>query len=139
MSSPKVWFSDIIVATLHKPQALSDLTARYPADKLLVLKVDVTKQEDINEAFTRTHSAFRWLDIVFNNAGYALITEIEGMPDDTACEIFETNFWGVTNISCTAVKFFREVNEAGKGGTILQVSSVGGFHVLPGLSYYAAT
>ncbi|KAG1786686.1 uncharacterized protein HD556DRAFT_1449487 [Suillus plorans] len=80
MSSPKVWFitgtssgfgrlmteyaldtldkGDIVVATLRKPQVLSDLAARYPADKLLVLKVDVTKQEDIDEAFTRTRSAF---------------------------------------------------------------------------------
>jgi NADP-dependent 3-hydroxy acid dehydrogenase YdfG len=45
---------DIVVAILRKPQVLSDLAARYPADKLLVLKVDVMKQEDIDEAFART-------------------------------------------------------------------------------------
>ena len=42
---------DLVVATLRKPEALSDLAAQYPADKLLVLKVDVTKQEDIDTAF----------------------------------------------------------------------------------------
>ncbi|KAG1837408.1 hypothetical protein DFJ58DRAFT_815730 [Suillus subalutaceus] len=137
MSSPKVWFitgasSGFGRFMTDNPQVLSDLAARYSADKLLVLKVDVTKQKDIDEAFARTRSAFGRLDVVFNNAGYALITEIEGTPDDTAREIFETNFWGATNVSRAAV------NEAGKGGTILQVSSVGGFHALPGLSYYAA-
>jgi NAD(P)-dependent dehydrogenase (short-subunit alcohol dehydrogenase family) len=130
---------DIVVATLRRPQVLSDLAARYPADKLLVLKVDVTKQEDIDEAFARTRSAFGRLDVVFNNAGYGLITEIEGTPVDKARELFETNFWGATNVSRAAVKFFREVNEPGKEGIILQVSSVVGFHALPGLSYYAAT
>jgi NAD(P)-dependent dehydrogenase (short-subunit alcohol dehydrogenase family) len=130
---------DIVVATLRKPQVLSDLAARYPADKLLVLKVDVTKQEDIDEAFARTRSAFGRLDVVFNNAGYGLVTEIEGMPADKARELFETNFWGATNVSRAAVKFFREVNEPGKGGILLQVSSSAGFHVLPGFSYYAAT
>ncbi|KAG2074953.1 NAD(P)-binding protein [Suillus decipiens] len=158
MSSPKVWFitgassgfgrfmteyalnqGDIVVATLRKPQVLSDLIARYSADKLLVLKVDVTKQEDIDEAFARTRSTFGRLDVVFNNAGYALITEIEGTPVDKARELFETNFWGATNVSRAAVKFFREVNEPGKGGIILQVSSVGGFYAPPELGYYAAT
>ncbi|KAG1732561.1 hypothetical protein EDB19DRAFT_1733390 [Suillus lakei] len=158
MSSPRVWFitgtssgfgrsmteyalnqGDIVVATLRKPQVLSDLAARYPADKLLVLKVDVTKQEDIDEAFARTREAFGRLDVVFNNAGYAIFTEVEGTPVDKARELFETNFWGATNVSRAAVKFFREVNEPGKGGMILQVSSVGVFNAVPGLSYYAAT
>ncbi|KAG0694938.1 hypothetical protein DFH29DRAFT_296367 [Suillus ampliporus] len=158
MSSPKVWFitgtssgfgrcmteyalsqGDNVVATLRKPEVLSDLAARYPADKLLVLKVDVTKQEDIDEAFTRTREVFGRLDVVFNNAGYGLFTEVEGTPVDKAREMFETNFWGSTNVSRAAVKFFREVNEPGKGGILLQVSSVAGFNPFPGLTYYAAT
>ncbi|KAG2053314.1 NAD(P)-binding protein [Suillus hirtellus] len=158
MASPKVWFitgsssgfgrsiteyalsqGDIVVATLRKPQVLSNLEARYSADKLLVLKLDVTKQEDIDEAFARTRSAFGRLDVVFNNAGYALVGEIEGTPDDKARELFETNFWGATNVSRAAVKFFREVNELDKGGIILQVSSIGGINAFPGFGYYAAS
>ncbi|KAG1744771.1 hypothetical protein EDB19DRAFT_1960437 [Suillus lakei] len=157
MSSPKVWFimgtssgfrrsmteytlnqGNTIIATLCKPQVLSDLTAQYPADKLLVLKVDVTKQEDIDEAFARMCEAFGRLDIVFNNAGYGLLGEVEGTPVDKVWELFEMNFLGATNISCAAVKFFREVNELGKGGMILQVSLMAGFNALPGLTYYAA-
>ena len=130
---------DIVVATLRKPEALSDLAARYPADKVLVLKVDVTKQEDIDMAFARTQEAFGRLDVVFNNAGYALISEVEGTPTDKARELFETNFWGSTNVSRAAVKFFREVNEPGKGGVLLQNSSVAGFNPFPALTYYAAT
>ncbi|KAG2149060.1 uncharacterized protein EDB93DRAFT_1320878 [Suillus bovinus] len=158
MASPKVWFitgtssgfgrsmteyalnqGDTVVATLRKPQVLSDLAARYSADRLLVLKVDVTKQEDIDEAFARVQSAFGRLDVVFNNAGYGFFTEIEGTPDDKARELFETNFWGATNVSRAAVKFFREVNEPGKGGILLQVSSIAGFHALPGFGYYTAS
>ncbi|KAG1832369.1 hypothetical protein EV424DRAFT_1265088, partial [Suillus variegatus] len=54
---------DIVVASFCKPQVLSDLEARYSADKLPVLKVDVTRQEDIDETFTRTHSVFGRLDV----------------------------------------------------------------------------
>ncbi|KAG0693078.1 hypothetical protein DFH29DRAFT_433931 [Suillus ampliporus] len=158
MSSPKVWFitgtssgfvrcmteyalsqGDSVVATLRKPEILSDFIARYPADKLLVLKVDVKNQEEIDEAFARTREVFGRLDVVFNNAGYALFTEVEGTPVDTAREMFETNFWGSKNVSRSAVQFFREVDEPGKGGILLQVSSIAGFHAFPGLTYYAAT
>ena len=130
---------DLVVATLRKPEALSDLAAQYPADKLLVLKVDVTKQEDIDAAFARTQEVFGRLDVVFNNAGYTIFTEVEGTPIDKARELFETNFWGSTNVSRAAVKFFREVNEPGKGGVLLQNSSVAGFNPFPAMTYYATT
>ncbi|KAG2149057.1 uncharacterized protein EDB93DRAFT_1337049 [Suillus bovinus] len=158
MASSKVWFitgtssgfgrsmteyalsqGDIVVATLRKPEVLSDLTARYSADKLLVLKVDVTKQEDIGEAFARTRSAFGRLDVVFNNAGCGVFAEIESTPDDEARELFETNFWGAANVSRAAVKFFREVNQPGKKGILLQVSSATGFHTSPMCGYYSAS
>ncbi|KAG0695539.1 hypothetical protein DFH29DRAFT_1030123 [Suillus ampliporus] len=130
MSSPKVWLitgtssgfgrcmteyalsqGDIMVETLLKPEVLSDLVGLYSANKLFVLKVDVTKQEDIDEASTRTCEVFERLDVVFNNAGYGLFTEVEDTPVDKAHEMFETNFRGSTNVSRAAVKFFREVNE----------------------------
>ncbi|KAG2149071.1 uncharacterized protein EDB93DRAFT_358853 [Suillus bovinus] len=130
---------DIVVATLRKPEVLSDLAARYSADRLLILKVDVLKQEDIDEAFERTRSAFGRLDVVFVDAGYGVLTEVEGTPDDKAREVFETNFWGATNVGRAAVNFFREVNEPGKRGIILQVSSVTGYHASPGFGYYTAS
>ncbi|KAG1744761.1 hypothetical protein EDB19DRAFT_1632515, partial [Suillus lakei] len=89
-----------------------------PADKCLLLKVHITKQEDIEKAFTCTCGAFGRLDTVFNNAGYVILTEVEGTPIDKAHELFETIVWGTTNVSCAAVMF-----EPGKGGMVLQVSS----------------
>ncbi|KAG1748097.1 hypothetical protein EDB19DRAFT_1893828 [Suillus lakei] len=144
MSSSRVWFitgassgfgrsmleyalsqGDIVVATLRKPEVLSNLAARYPTDKLLVLKVDVCKEEDIDAAFSRTREAYGRLDIA--------------RPIDKAHEMFETNFWGATNVSRAAVKFFREVNEPGKGGVLLQMSSANVIDPFPGLGYYTAT
>ncbi|KAG2149064.1 uncharacterized protein EDB93DRAFT_1143443 [Suillus bovinus] len=124
---------DIVVATLRKPEVLSDLAARYSADRLLLLKVDVLKQEDIDEAFERTRSAFGRLDVVFVDAGYGVLMEVEGTPDDKAREVFETNFWGATNVGRAAV------NEPGKRGIILQVSSVTGYHASPGFGYYTGS
>ncbi|KAH7884548.1 hypothetical protein F5I97DRAFT_1469133 [Phlebopus sp. FC_14] len=158
MHTPKVWFvtgassgfgrsmtefvlsqDDIVVATLRKPEALNDLAARYPAEKLLVLKVDVTKQEDVDHAFARTKEVFGRLDVVFNNAGYAVFGEAEGTPASDARAMFDVNFWGLASVSRAAIQFFRESNEPGKGGVLLQMSSIAALASPPGVSFYAAT
>jgi len=65
---------------------LESLQAKYPADKLLVTKLDVTKPDEIESAFAKAKEAF---DVVFNNAGWGVIGEIEGTPDDQAHAMFE--------------------------------------------------
>ncbi|KAG2148893.1 hypothetical protein DEU56DRAFT_851927 [Suillus clintonianus] len=63
----------------------------------------------------------------------------EGHSLPLAPEMFKTNFRGATNVSRAAVKFFREVNELGKGGSAFQMSSTNVIGPFPGLGYYAAT
>ncbi|KAF9236700.1 hypothetical protein BU15DRAFT_76660 [Melanogaster broomeanus] len=158
MDTTKVWFitgassgfgksmtelvlskGDIVVATLRKPEMLEELTARYPKDRLLVLKVDVTKQADIDHAFSQTKEAFGRLDVVFNNAGQGVFGAVEATPVEEARALFDVNFWGAVNVSRAAVEFFREVNEPGKGGVLLQNSSIFGV-VCPALApFYSAS
>ncbi|OBZ73024.1 hypothetical protein A0H81_07099 [Grifola frondosa] len=158
MATPRVWLitgassgfglemtrlvlerGDIAVATLRKPEVLSDLVAQYPKDKLLVLKVDVSKHGDIINAFAKTREVFGRLDVVFNNAGYAVMGEVEGTPDDVARAMFEVNFWGAAHVSQEAVKFFREVNKPGVGGRLIQISSGTGVTGWPSTGFYSAT
>jgi len=129
---------DIVIATLRKPEALSDLTATYPSNKLLVLKVDVTKSEDVQAAFSRGLEAFGRIDIVFNNAGQNILGELESMDEESARIIMEVNFWGATNVTKEAIRVFREVNKP-SGGRLLQVSSRGGLVGIPASPYYVAS
>ncbi|KAF9236698.1 hypothetical protein BU15DRAFT_76658 [Melanogaster broomeanus] len=158
MDTPKVWLitgassgigksmtelvlskGDIVVATLRKPEMLDELAASSPKDRLLVLAVDVTKQVDIDHAFTQTKESFGRLDVVFNNAGYGIFGSGEATPTDAARALFDVNFWGAVNVSRAAVKFFREVNEPGWGGVLLQNSSAAGLLSVPGMSFYCAS
>ena len=59
--------------------------------------------------------------------------------DEDVRALFETNFWGAANVSREAVKFFREVNPAGVGGRLLQMSSLGGLKGGPATAYYSAS
>ena len=75
---------DIVVATARRLEALDDLKSRYPGERLLLVKLDVTKPEDITEAFQRAKVALGRIDVVFNNAGYSLGGEVEGCSDPCA-------------------------------------------------------
>ncbi|EPQ54259.1 NAD P-binding protein [Gloeophyllum trabeum ATCC 11539] len=128
---------DRVVATLRKPADLDDLRGNYPSTQLLVLKVDVTNKQDIQDAFNAAKNAFHQVDIIFNNAGYGILGEIEGTPEETARAMFDVNFWGAANVTIEGVKFMRDVNKPA-GGRILQVTSTSGIEALAGVGYYGA-
>lgn len=123
---------------MRRPKVLADLQAQYPAERLLVLKLDVTKPQEISAAFQKAKDAFGRIDVVYNNAAYGVIAEVEGTTEDVARAMFETNFWGAANVSREAVKFFREVNKP-IGGRLLTVSSIVGIKAMAVIGYYGAS
>ncbi|KAI0643328.1 NAD-P-binding protein, partial [Trametes meyenii] len=129
---------DKVIATLRKPEVLVDLVEKYSASRLRVIKLDVTKPEEIKAAFAEAKAAFGRIDVVFNNAGYFAIGEAEVFQDDVARPLFEVNFWGAVHVAQEAVRFFREENKP-QGGLLLQNSSTSGIYGVPVTSFYAAT
>ncbi|PCH34687.1 NAD(P)-binding protein [Wolfiporia cocos MD-104 SS10] len=129
---------DIAVATLRKPEAIADLASQYSSDRLLVVTLDVSKEEDVISAFTQAREAFGRIDVVFNDAGYTVWAEIEATPSDVARAMFEVNFWGAANVSREAIRHFREVNTP-QGGVLLQVNSAGGYQGMAVSGYYCAS
>lgn len=87
-----------VVATLRKPEVLASLSGTYPSEQLLVLPLDVTDEKQIADAFERTRAHFGRLDVVVNNAGYAVQGEMEAVPEDVARKQVETVYWGPVHI-----------------------------------------
>jgi len=129
---------DIAIATLRKPSALDDLKAKYPSDKLHILKLDVVNEDDIIAAFKYAEEELGRIDIVFNNAGYSLFAEVEGTSHEVARKMFDVNFWGAMDISKETIRFFREVNKP-QGGKLWNVSSMAGILPLAAVGYYSAS
>ncbi|KAH9938701.1 uncharacterized protein B0H18DRAFT_1081261 [Fomitopsis serialis] len=129
---------DSAIATLRKPEVLADLASQHSADRLLVLRLDVTHLQEIKDAFSEAIKKFGRVDIVFNNAGYSMVGEIEGAPEDAARAVFDVNLWGAVNVSKEAVRIFRDVNKPA-GGTLLQISSIAGIEAYPAVGYYSAS
>ncbi|KAJ6606883.1 hypothetical protein B0H10DRAFT_2074180 [Mycena sp. CBHHK59/15] len=128
----------IVVAAVRRPDSMKAHQQKYGAENLLVVKVDVKSQEDVSAAFQEAEKKFGRIDVVYNNAGYSAVGEVEAMPMADAKDMFETNFFGATRVSLAAIKFFREVNKP-IGGRLIQASSIYG--VVPGgaTGYYSAT
>ncbi|CAL1707734.1 unnamed protein product [Somion occarium] len=129
----RVWFGESVVATDIKPQGLDILKEKY-VKELLVRKLDVSKEKEIKDAFAEAIVKFGRVDIVFNNAGYTLVGEIESIPFDDARKFFDVLFWGAAQVSLEAVKTFREAN----GGRLITTSSMMGVVSSPIAGYYSA-
>lgn len=112
---------DQIVATARTPAQLDDLAERY-GDRVLVVALDVTDTAAAASAFETAVGRFGRVDVVVNNAGYANVAPVETAPEEDFRRQFETNFWGVYNVSKAALPVLK----AQGAGTIVQFSSVGG-------------
>src|SRR5882757_11020334 len=125
---------DRVAATARRPEQLDDLADAYP-DRLQALALDVTDVAAAGAAISEARQRFGRLDVIVNNAGYANVSPIETGDDEDFRAQFETNFWGVYNVSKAAIPVLREQG----GGLIMQFSSMGGrVGGSPGIASYQA-
>ena len=75
------------------------------------------------------------IDGLVNNAGYAALGAIEELSDEEIRRQFETNCFGVLNVTCAVLPTMREQ----RSGHILNISSSLGVASLSGAGIYSAT
>jgi NAD(P)-dependent dehydrogenase (short-subunit alcohol dehydrogenase family) len=125
---------DRVAATARQPSQLDDLVADY-GESLHPVGLDVTDARAARSAIGEAHRHFGRLDVIVNNAGYANVSPIETSDDEDFRAQFETNFWGVYNVTKAAIPILREQ----RSGLVMQISSVGGrVGGSPGIASYQA-
>jgi NAD(P)-dependent dehydrogenase (short-subunit alcohol dehydrogenase family) len=125
---------DQVAATARKPEQLDDLVEKY-GDQVLAVALDVTDAGAAATALDTAVTRLGRIDVIVNNAGYANVAPVETAPEADFRRQFETNFWGVYNVSKAAVPILK----AQGGGLVVQFSSVGGrVGKTPGLGSYQA-
>jgi NAD(P)-dependent dehydrogenase (short-subunit alcohol dehydrogenase family) len=125
---------DRVVATARTPGVLDELVQLH-GDDILTMALDVTDSNAAQGVIQAGMERFGRLDVVVNNAGYANVAPIEtGQVEDFRAQ-FETNFWGVYNVTKAAIGPLRHQG----GGLIVQFSSIGGrVGGSPGIASYQA-
>jgi NAD(P)-dependent dehydrogenase (short-subunit alcohol dehydrogenase family) len=125
---------DRVAATARRPEQLADLVEEF-GERVYPLALDVTDPAAAAAALAAARERFGRLDVIVNNAGYANVSPIETTDDADFREQFETNFWGVYNVSKAAIPILRDQ----QGGLVIQFSSMGGrVGGSPGLASYQA-
>ncbi|MGV9344693.1 SDR family NAD(P)-dependent oxidoreductase [Streptomyces spiralis] len=125
---------DRVVATARRPEALAEAVEKY-GDRIHPLALDVTRPEAAREAVEAALARFGRIDVLVNNAGYANVSPIETSEEDDFRTQFETNFWGVYNVTRAALPTLRRQG----AGTVVQISSIGGrVGGSPGIASYQA-
>ena len=126
---------DGVAATARRPEQLDDLVAEF-GERIHPIRLDVTDPAAVRDALAEAHKHFGRIDVLVNNAGYANLAPIETAEDADVREQFETNFWGVYNVSKAAIPLLREQPGA---SLVMQISSIGGrVGGSPGIASYQA-
>jgi NAD(P)-dependent dehydrogenase (short-subunit alcohol dehydrogenase family) len=123
---------DMLLATARRPEQLDDLVREH-GDHVRSLKLDVTDVAAARTAVEVAIDEFGSLDVVVNNAGYAVSASIEDMTEEDFRAQIEANLFGVVNVTKAALPVLRKQ----RSGHFIQFSSIGGrVGGTPGLGAY---
>ena len=122
------------VITARDPSTLKDLAEGYP-EHALALQLDVTNRKQIADVVTQSKQKFGRIDALVNNAGYGYLAAIEEGEDDAVRAMFETNVFGLVDITKAVLPIMREQ----KSGLIVNISSIGGITSFAATGYYHGT
>ncbi|MET7695899.1 SDR family NAD(P)-dependent oxidoreductase [Streptomyces sp. NPDC005483] len=125
---------DQVAATARNTETLTDLVERF-GDAILPLTLDVTDRAQVFEAVAAAKERFGRLDVVVNNAGYALVGAVEELAEQELRDELETNVFGVFHVTQAVLPVLR----ARGSGHIVQVSSVMGLTTMGGAGGYSAS
>lgn len=125
---------DFVIGTFRNQDQADDFNNQYK-NSGYGLKVDITKSDEIKNAFNRIKEKFGRIDVLVNNAGFGFAGAIEETSIKEVRAVFEANFFGTLEVTQTALPMLREQ----KSGHIIQISSHGGIKAFAGFGIYNAS
>ena len=101
----------------------------------LALDMDVTDMRSVTRAVAAFHEWAGSIDVLVNNAGLMPMSDIAKLRVDEARQTVDVNVHGVLNVTGAVLPHML----AQGSGHIINMSSIAGRKVLPGLAVYSAT
>ncbi|MDO3680177.1 SDR family oxidoreductase [Paenibacillus ehimensis] len=127
------------VATMRNPdkcEALLERAERSGVQELIdIMPLDVTDHEAVGQTVASIVKTYGRIDVLVNNAGFALGGYVEEVPMERWRQQLETNVFGVIAATRAVLPHMRER----RSGCIVNVSSLSGRFGLPGYAPYSTS
>jgi len=120
---------------IEKSKSITEI-ANKEGLPLHVIQLDVNNDATVKNAIDKIVEEGKRIDVLVNNAGYGLFGALEDLSIEEIKAQFETNFFGAIRVTQAVLPTMRNQNG---GGTIVNISSVGGLVGVPILSAYNST
>src|SRR4051794_8988414 len=125
---------DVVVGAARSPDRLADLIAAHPG-QLSAVQLDVTDPEACRAVVDQVAADHGRIDVLVNNAGRTQVGALEETTEDELRALFELHVFGPALLTQAVLPHMRRQG----GGTVVQMSSVGGQVTAPGFGVYCAT
>jgi NAD(P)-dependent dehydrogenase (short-subunit alcohol dehydrogenase family) len=122
-----------VVATGRKTAAIAERLGESPA--LLSITLDVTNEAQAKAAVDAAVKQFGRIDVLVNNAGFGLLASVEESSDAEVRRIYETNVFGLLNVTRAVLPVMRKQ----RSGHVINTSSIVGYQAAPGVGVYSST
>lgn len=122
-----------VIATMRNPDKRKTLLHEKGLPDLVHL--DVMDASSIQSAIQYTLTKYQKIDVLVNNAGYAVYGPFEASTIDQIKKQYETNVFGLMETTRAVLPIFR----AQKEGVVVNVTSMGGRVGFPLYSIYNST
>ena len=100
-----------------------------------MIQMDVTDESSVKKGIDHIITRESRIDVVVNNAGFAIIGSLEDTAIEEAKSQFETNFFGTLRVCRAVLPIMRQQ----RSGSIVSISSIGGLIGLPFQSAYCGS
>lgn len=117
-------------------EKLAGELARLGAPQVTVLELDVASEASIEAAFAAIDASGDVLDVVVNNAGVSNDGLALTLPTEDFDALMNINVRGVWLVSVQAARRWKET---GRGGSIINIASIQGERVMPGITPYSTS
>ena len=123
-----------VVGTVRNSEALQAFAA-LDTQRAFGYLLDVTDDERIDEVVGEIESAVGPIDVLVNNAGYGHEGILEESPLAEMRRQFDVNVFGAVAMIKAVLPGMRQRRR----GHIINITSMGSFITLPGISYYCGS
>lgn len=122
-----------VVITARNPDTLQELRCEFPKTSLAE-RLDVTEEENIEQAIKAGVKKFGSIDVLVNNAGYALRGAIEECSIAEAEREFNVDFFGPVRVIQAVLPYMRKA----KNGVIVNYTSIAAVTARAAGGFYSA-